>query len=370
MILSEIQNIIEEWAPKEIAWERDNVGIQIGSQNSIIHKILVTLDVTPPVIDEAIKKRVDLIISHHPIFFNPLKSINLDTTLGIMIFKLVRNNIAVYSSHTNLDFTHDGVSFALAQKMGLKDIDFLLKNQSINRKIVAFVPSDYSKIVIEAMAKEGAGIIGEYETCSFKSIGTGSFKASNKAKPYVGEIGKLETVDEMRVEMIVPQWKLSRVIASLKRVHPYEEVAFDVYPLLTPSTSYGAGAIGNLPRSMNQKEFLKYVLKRLPAKMISYNKSNSRSIKRVAMCGGNGSDMIQVASQNGADAFITGDISYHRFTDTPQDILLIDAGHFETEQPVVPVITNFLKKELKNRNSNIQIFESKNGVNPINYFIS
>lgn len=370
MILSEIQAILENWSPKEIAWERDNVGLQIGSRNSTIRKVLVALDLTPEVVTEAIRKNVDLIITHHPVYFNPIKSIHLGTTIGDMTADLLKHHISVYSSHTNLDFTRNGVSFALASKIELDGIDFLLKNQTINKKIAVYVPHDYADIVIEAMSKAGAGIIGEYESCSFSSPGQGSFKGSNKSKPFIGKKGKLEKADELKVEMLVPQWHLAEAIQAMKKVHPYEEVAFDIYPLFNPSSNYGAGAIGNLPDFLNQSEFLKLVKRKLAVKILRYNNTNKRKIKRVAVCGGSGSDMIPAAIQAEADAFITADVSYHKYSENSGGLLLIDAGHFETEHPIVSVIVNFLKNELKNRNSKIQIFESKNGINPINYFIS
>ncbi|MBA4313663.1 MAG: Nif3-like dinuclear metal center hexameric protein [Chlorobiaceae bacterium] len=370
MILRNIQRIIENWAPKEIAWERDNIGIQIGSPNSNVHIVLVALEITPEVVNEAIRKKADLIITHHPLLYNPLKSINPDTPIGSVISTLLSNQIAVYSAHTNLDFTRNGVSFALAKIIGLDETDFLLKNQQVNKKIVVFVPSDHAKSVMEAMANKGAGIIGEYNSCSFKMNGTGTFQPSAKANPYIGKKGQLESVEEVRIEMNVPQWRLNDVIAAMKKVHPYDEVAFDVYPLSTPSNDHGAGVIGNLPKIMSKHEFLKHCKNKLRTQLLKHNNIQNNSIKRVAVCGGSGSDLIDMAYQSGADAFVTADISYHRFSDCPPEMLLIDAGHFETEKFIVRDLVDFLKKETKNKNSNIKIFGSLKSKNPIHYYIS
>lgn len=370
MILRNIQRIIENWAPKEIAWERDNTGIQIGSPNSNINIILVALEITPEVVNEAIRKKADLIITHHPLLYNPLKSINPSTPIGSVISALLSKQIAVYSAHTNLDFTRNGVSFALAKTIGLERTDFLFKNQQVNKKIVVFVPTDHSEPVMEAMANQGAGTVGEYSSCSFKMSGTGTFKPSSKANPHIGKKGHLETIEEVRIEMNVPQWRLNDVIAAMKKVHPYDEVAFDVYPLSTPSNDHGSGVIGNLPEKMSRNEFLNYCRKKLKTQVLRHNNFERRNIERVALCGGSGSDLIALAHQSGADAFITADISYHRFADCPQEMLLIDAGHFETEQFIVRDLVDFLKKELKNNNSDIQISGSSKSKNSIHYYIS
>ncbi|MBI5020676.1 MAG: Nif3-like dinuclear metal center hexameric protein [Ignavibacteriales bacterium] len=370
MILRNIQKIIENWAPKEIAWERDNIGIQIGSPNSNIDNILVALEITLEVVKEAVRKKADLIITHHPFLYNPLKSINPDTQIGFLISTLLSNKVAVYSAHTNLDFTRNGVSFALAKALGLDGTDFLRKNQQTNKKIVVFVQSDHAKVVLEAMANQGAGVIGEYSSCSFNINGTGTFLPSAKAKPYIGKKGRLESTEEVRLEMNVPQWCLNDVIAAMKEVHPYDEVAFDVYPLSTPSNDYGSGVIGNLPKKLTPDNFLKHCTKKLNTKILRHNNFKRKQIERVAVCGGSGSDLIAIAHQAGADAFVTADISYHRFSDCPPEMLLVDAGHFETEEFIVRELVNFLKREMKKQNSDIKIFGSLKSINPIHYYTS
>jgi len=271
MNLKDIQQILETWAPKSIAWERDNSGLQIGSVNQGVRNILVTLDVNEKVLEEAYRKKVDLIISHHPLLFQSLKSINVDQRIGGLIEKFFRYGIALYSAHTNLDFTMDGVSFTLAECIGLNNIDFLYKDQKIQKKITVFTPPEYVEKVISAMASAGAGVIGNYEFCSFGTEGMGTFKPGIKSKPFIGKANRLEHMKEIRIEMTVPSWKVNDVLSAMKAAHPYEEAAYDIYKLDNTSNQYGAGAIGTLKTKLNQKKFLEHVGHTLNLPAIRYN---------------------------------------------------------------------------------------------------
>lgn len=369
MILGKIQQLIENWAPLEVAWEKDNTGLQIGSPDRSVRKILIALEITPEVVREGVRKKADLIITHHPFFYHPLKSINPDKGRGSIVAELLKAGIAVYSAHTNLDFSRNGVSFALAEAIGLSKTDFLLKNQLTDKKIVVFAPEGHARRVMTAMAEAGAGIIGEYSNCSFSVEGHGTFLPSGRAKPFTGRAGKLENVEETRIEMKLPEWRADKVIAAMKKAHPYEEVAYDIYPLASPSTEHGAGVIGEFDSPMTKERFLGHLGKRLGTKSLRHNNFKGE-IRRVALCGGAGSDLIEAASRSGAQAFVTADLTYHRFSDAPEGMLLVDAGHFETEQFAVRALKNYLKKELKERNSDISIFESLKCINPIHYYIS
>jgi dinuclear metal center YbgI/SA1388 family protein len=366
MILQNIHQIFESWAPKEIAWERDNIGLQIGSLKQPVKNILITLDVSDKILEEARKKKADLIISHHPLLFQPLKSINYDERVGRLIQKFVAYKIALYSAHTNLDFTKEGVSFSLAERIGLKNIDFLFKGQKTDKKIVVFTPVDYADVVISAMANAGAGLIGNYESCSFTSEGVGTFKSGKRSKPFIGKVNRFERVKEMRIEMVVPNWKTDSVISAMKVAHPYEEIAYDIYSLDNPSNLYGAGAIGTLPK-MNQKIFLKHTKQVLNIPSLRYSGNINKDVERVAVCGGSGSDLLPNAIQQKADAFITADISYHRFEEARDKIILIDGGHFETEFPVIRKITLRLKNEIKKNDYDAKIIETKIPSNNIQY---
>jgi dinuclear metal center YbgI/SA1388 family protein len=360
---------MEDWAPKAIAWKHDNIGLQIGSLKRKINRILIALSINDNVVLEAKRLKADLIITHHPLIFHPLKAINDKERVGRIITMLIRNNIALYCAHTNLDFTKDGVSFSLARTLGLHSIDFLHKSVSLTRKIVVYVPQTYLDRVRHAMASAGAGIIGNYELCSFSTHGIGSFKPAGKAKPFIGSVGKLETVDEVRLEMNVPHWRLNQVIHAMRLSHPYEEIAFDVYPVLNKTGQCGEGAIGDLRKPMKTEPFLKHVKRVLNVSALRINRLPSRTISRIACCGGGGSELIRAAIEQGADAFITGDVSFHRFEDADGRILIIDAGHYETEIPVVKTIAKRLKNEIKRRSSETTVKVSKISGNYIHYRI-
>jgi dinuclear metal center YbgI/SA1388 family protein len=305
MTVRDIQNILEKWAPKEYAWKTDNVGLQVGNLNQRVNRILVTLDLTEEIVDEAKAKKIDLIISHHPLFYQPIKSVTNEHRAGKLTSQLLLNKISLYSLHTNLDFADSGVSITLAEELKLKDIDFLKKATDLQKKIVVFVPLDSVYNVMKAMADAGAGNIGNYNYCSFRTEGIGTFRGSKKAKPFIGKRERIESVSETRLEMIAPSWKISLVVEAMKASHPYEEVAFDVYNIENPSGNTGAGAIGNLDKKISLNDFLAYTKKTLKIQMIRYSGSPRHKIQRVAVCGGSGSDLLGEAIRNNADAFIT-----------------------------------------------------------------
>lgn len=288
MTCNDIIKYFEEWAPKEIAWQKDNVGLQVGSINQKLKNILLCLELTNRVIDDAIKKNCNLIISHHPLLFHPLKKIDLQKDKNSkLIEKLIKNDITLYSAHTNLDFTKDGVSFELAKKLKLRKIDFLVHQNSNQFKLVVFVPMNYVDKVANAIFENGGGHIGEYSNCSFRTKGEGTFKGSGKTNPFLGKKGNEEKTDEIKLEVLVDAWKLKKILSAIIKVHPYEEVAYDIYPLENPNTNFGAGAIGELDQSISQTQFLEYVSDHLKIKNFRYSKGKNK-IKKVALCGGAG----------------------------------------------------------------------------------
>ena len=307
-------------------------------------------------------------MSHHPLLFNPLKQIDLlNDKNSKLIERLIKKDITLYSAHTNLDFTRGGVSFELAKVLKLKSIDFLTTAKSNQRKLVVYVPEDYVDKIADAIFEAGGGIIGEYKKCSFRINGTGTFKGTENANPVVGEKGKFEKVEEIRLEVLVENRKTKQVIEAMINSHPYEEVAYDLYPLDNKG-NYGAGAIGDLEMPLSKKDFLKFVSSQLKAKSFRYTESAKDKIKKVAVCGGAGSDLINDAIAAKADAFITADIKYHAFHDAKGKILLIDAGHYETEIHSL----NELKRRLSDftgaNNSNIKIFKFNGSTNPIIFY--
>ncbi len=257
MNVRDIQALIESWAPREIAWERDNVGLQCGDPLAEVHRILVVLDVTEGVVAEAHRRKADLLVSHHPLLFRPVQSIHPGTPTGRCLRALIADNISLLSAHTNLDFTRGGTSFALAEALGLENVRFLHRPYRTQKKIVTFVPPSHVDAVAEAMARAGAGIIGNYERCSFRTTGTGTFQGNPSSNPAIGTRGILEEVPEVRLEMVTQQWDVDRVIRAMRDAHPYEEVAYDVFGSETPVESFGMGVIGSLPRAVPPAAFVR-----------------------------------------------------------------------------------------------------------------
>jgi len=367
MTCGDIIKYIESWAPGEIAWDNDNVGLQVGSAKWKIKNILLSLDLNIKVLNEAIKKNCNLIINHHPIFYNPLKNISLDKGYNaLLIEKLIRNNISVYAAHTNLDFTRDGVSFQLAKALKLKNIRFLKNLRSAQLKLAVFVPESHLESVAESVFENGGGIIGEYTHCSFRTKGEGSFKGSSKTSPSVGKKLNYEKVPEIKLEVLIDSWKLEKILNAVKKVHPYEEIAFDVYPVTNENINYGMGAVGELTAPMGKNEFLKHVSGSLKLRNFRYTKGSAATIKKVAVCGGSGSELIKEAVKAGADSYITADLKYHTFFENETRLLLIDAGHFETEV----VILDELKKRLSDLTGpeKIKIFKYSKSANPVIFY--
>jgi dinuclear metal center YbgI/SA1388 family protein len=367
MTVREIQNILESWAPREIAWEKDNVGLQVGSPDQMVRSITVCLDVSEGTVREAIAHKSNLLVSHHPLLFRPVRSINLTSATGRCIARLLESGTTLLSSHTNLDFTRGGTSFALAEQLGLRKIDFLRKTFKLSRKVVTFVPATHVDRVAQAMADAGAGRIGNYDTCSFRTVGTGTFRGNGFASPAIGEKGRLEQTDETRIEMIVEQPRLDPVLRAMKNAHPYEEVAYDIYPLENASRDYGMGALGELARPVAADEFKKSVMKNLRVRGIRCSRPRPGKIRRVAVCGGSGADLTDDALRAEADAFVTADVKYHAFQEADGQILLMDAGHYETERPVVDAVVQRLLCDLKSRGIGLPVRATRTSSNPIVY---
>lgn len=351
--IEDIARFLETWAPKGAAQSYDNVGLQVGDKNKSVSCALIALDLSPDVLDEAIAVKADLILTHHPVIFRPIRAVTANTLNGRLVLRLAESGIALYCVHTNLDVAHDGVSFTLAARLGLVGNQFLDKLTESLFKLVTFVPENHFHAVREAIAMAGAGHIGEYEACAFASEGTGYFRPGTAAHPFIGSAGgALESVPEIKIETEVTRWNLNRVICALKSAHPYEEVAFDIYPVHQTNSRFGMGAIGRLDPPEPLFNFLERVSDRLQAHRIRYVGISNKSIERVAVCGGSGSDLIHRALQEGADAYVTGDITYHKYFDVlnPEgvpDMALIDAGHYETERYAEDLLLSRLQQRFQ-----------------------
>lgn len=368
MKLSEIEQFFESWVPKWTAWERDNVGLQIGRRSRKVKTILIALDVTPEIVGEAIRKKVDLIISHHPLLFRPPSSISDSNPVGSLLLALAEHRIALYSAHTNLDASSEGVSFTLARDLGVQKPVFLAPLKGSLVKLAVFVPAADVGRVTAAMADAGAGTIGEYDSCSFRMEGKGTFHGSDKSRPFLGKPRRFEEVEETRLEMIVPRAHTNAVVAALKSVHPYEEVAYDLYTLENTNPNFGMGAVGDLPRSMTVKEFLTKLKKAIRAQTVRHGGALNQKIRRIAVCGGAGSELLDQAISAKADVFVTADVRYHPFHDAAGRIVLVDAGHWETEHGVLPVLASKLRAWASTQEESIVVSITQHSTNPIHSY--
>ncbi len=345
----EIAEALEAWAPPGSAQSYDNVGLQVGDPERTVRRALLALDMTPAVFEEARALGAELIITHHPLLFRPLRQLTPGSLVASLALRLAESGIALYSIHTNLDAAPGGVSFALATHLGLRDVQFLQKMEQALYKLVTFVPASHFEQVREALARAGAGRIGNYEACAFATRGTGYFRPGDMARPFIGEPGKLESAEELRLEVEVARWDLPRVLAAMRAAHPYEEVAYDVYPVEQPYTRAGLGAIGRLEKPEPLRDFLQRVSERLRTDSLRYVGDLEAPVQTVAVCGGAGADLIGRALAAGADVYVTADLTYHRFFEVLGDdgrprMALVDAGHYETEALTETLLEKWLQQ--------------------------
>lgn len=359
----DVMAVMEEFAPSALKEDFDNVGLLIGDAEMQVSGVLVTLDITEAVVNEAIGKKCNMIVAHHPVMLSGLKKITGKSDMERVVLKSIQNNIALYASHTNADSVMDGVSGKMCDKLGLKNCKVLDTKKEALVKLVVFVPSDYAKKVRDALFNEGAGVIGKYDSCSFNAEGIGSFRAGEGSNPFVGEKGSVHLEDEIRIETILPAFLQSKVVKALVDAHPYEEVAYDIYPLKNEWPTVGIGMIGDLEEPLEEIEFLQEVKSKFNVKCIRHTDFLSKKIKRVAVCGGSGSFLLRKAIAQKADVFITGDFKYHQFFDAEKQIIIADIGHFESEQFTKEVFFELLTKKF----SNFAVHLSIENTNPVNY---
>lgn len=362
--IKEITTLLESVAPLAYQESYDNSGLLYGDSNSLVSGVLISLDCTEEIIEEAIQRNCNLVISHHPIIFKGLKKITGKNYIERTILKAIKNDIALYAIHTNLDNVTNGVSFKIAEKLQLQDVQVLENKNQILQKLVTFVPTDHKEKVMEALFEAGAGKIGNYSNCSYYLEGTGTFQPNDNAKPFIGESGKMEFVEEVRLEVIYPAHLSSAVIRKLKEAHPYETPAYDVYNLANDHFEVGSGAIGTLPQKMEEKDFLNYLKLSMNLNCIRHTSFVGNPVEKVAVCGGSGSFLLNKAIARNADVFITADFEYHEFFDAESKILVADIGHYESEVFTKDLIFDILNKKF----SNIALLLSNTNTNPVQYF--
>jgi dinuclear metal center YbgI/SA1388 family protein len=362
-----VVQLIEKFAPKYLAEDWDNIGLQIGDPSQEVKKILVSLDLNMEVLNEALSLGADMLVVHHTPLFKPLKNLRTDLPLGRLIAKIVENRMSLYTAHTNLDSTWGGVNDVLAQKLKLRDVEVLSSGwQQKLFKLVVFVPVDYVEKVREAISSAGGGWIGNYSDCTFQLKGTGTFRPLSGTNPFIGEQGKLEYVEEVRLETIIPEEILSKVVKTMLKAHPYEEVAYDLYPLANQGKSAGLGRVGCLAAPLSLADFIDLVKASLSLSHVRYCGDLNKTIRKVALCGGSGASLIPQAVFAGAQVLLTGDIKYHEAQEAfSQDLALVDAGHFATEFPIVHVVAHFLCQQLAKED--VQVFVSRINTDPFRY---
>ncbi len=365
MRITDVVKCLESFAPKALQESYDNAGLIIGNASSECTGILIALDATEEVIAEAAQKKCNLLVTHHPLIFKGIKKITSQNYIERCVIAAIKNDIAVYSIHTNLDNVITGVNKTIADKLDLQNCKALLPKADTLIKLVTFAPDDKAEIIKNALFIAGAGSIGNYSECSFVVSGEGSFKAGENTKPYVGKKGKRHLEKETRIEVVLPAYEQEKIVHALKIAHPYEEVAYDVYPLNNFRDDIGSGLIGNLKYNISEEAFLKKIKQRFGLKVIKHTGFLNKKISKVAVCGGAGSFLISAAKAAGADIYITSDVKYHEFFDADKSIVIADIGHYESEQFTSDLLADFLRKEFPN----FAVLKTGISTNPVYYFL-
>jgi dinuclear metal center YbgI/SA1388 family protein len=361
--IKDVIGYLESWAPRNLQEEYDNSGLLTGNQEEEVTGILVTLDCTEQILDEALAQKCNMVVAHHPILFRGLKKLTGQNYVERTIIKAIRSGIAIYAIHTNLDNVLTGVNFKIAARLGLKNISILQPKKHTLTKLVTFIPPENAEEVIAKLHEAGAGNIGNYKNCSFRLTGQGTYLPTGEANPYQGSIGKLERSEEVRVELILPTHLESRVLAVLKKVHPYEEVAYYLSRLENENQEVGSGIVGELEHAEPADEFLKGLKEKMNTACVRHTQIIEKEIKKIAVCGGSGSFLLSTAIAKGADIFITADFKYHEFFDADGKIVVADIGHYESEQFTKELIYEYLKEKFHT----FAIIFSKTVTNPISY---
>lgn len=364
MKIAEVIAHLEDLAPRSSQESYDNSGLLVGDKKKEITSVLVCLDCTEDVVQEAIQRGCNLIIAHHPVIFKGLKTLTGGNYVERTIISCIKNDIALYAIHTNLDHYWKGVNFEIGTQLGLKNLKILAPKNSVLFKLSVFVPKENSSEVNRAVFDAGAGKIGNYENCHFQTEGIGTFKPVDGAMPFSGAIDELSEVQELKLEYLVSSHKLKNVIAAMKDAHPYEEVAHDIVPLANENQTEGAGMIGELEVEMDEVEFLSQLKQNFKCGAIRHTDLLGKKIRKVAFCGGSGSFLLAKALAEKADVYVSGDFKYHEFFDADKQILIADIGHFESEQFTTNLIADILKRKF----TTFAVHLTGINTNPINYF--
>lgn len=364
MILQSIITELEKFAPLAYQETYDNCGLLTGHKEQEVTAALLCLDCTEAIVEEAMQKKCNLIIAHHPIIFTGLKKINGNNYVERTIIKAIQNNIAIYACHTNLDNVKLGVNKKIADKIGLINQQILVPKKSLLKKLVTFVPATHLEKVRESLFGAGAGNIGNYDSCSFALEGIGSFKGNEHSNPFIGEKGKLSLEKETRLELIYESVNENQILSALKQSHPYEEIAYDIYQLENTYQNIGSGIVGELKAEISEKDFFELLKAVFKLKFLKHTSFLNKTIKKVALCGGSGSFLLKNAINSKSDVYISSDFKYHEFFDAENKILIADIGHYETEQFTPEIFYEIIS----NKFPTFASYLTETNTNPVNYF--
>lgn len=364
MKITDLIRYLEEIAPLSTQESYDNCGLLTGNANDELHNALICLDCTEEVMDEAVKKKCNLVIAHHPLIFKGVKKLTPGNYVNRTVVKAIKNDIAIYAIHTNLDNYRYGVNKKIGEKLNINSCQILQGTQNNLYKLVVYVPHQHAKHVLDTLFQHGAGHIGNYSECSFSLSGTGTFKAGENSNPFVGKIDERHDEPEERLEVIFPSHLTKKLVSALIAAHPYEEPAYDILPLLNENPYSGAGMFGELEHEMDEQDFLQKLKSTFNCGIIRHSSLSGKKIKKVAWCGGSGSFLLGAAKSIKADIFITGDYKYHDFFDAENQIVIADIGHFESEQFTIELLAEIIQKKFPTFAPCL----TEHNTNPVNYF--
>ena len=362
--INNIIDLLDEWAPPAYAEDFDNVGLLVGDSSKQCTGVLVSHDCIEVVLDEALDTNCNLIVCFHPILFTGLKKITGRDYVEKVILKAIRNEIAIYALHTRLDNHPEGVNKLLSDRLGLLESKVLIPKPSGLKKLSTYVPKSDVDDVLQALHQAGAGAIGNYSECSFILEGKGQFRGNEKSQPHIGNPSEKTQVEEVQIQVVFESYLKEKIQNALITAHPYENIAYEIFILDNTLDKVGIGRIGKLAQPHTEEQFLSFVKEKLQTQLIRHSPFTRKPIETVAVLGGSGSFAISNALSQKADAFITADLKYHHFYQGGNTLLLLDVGHFESEQFIKNLIVDYLSKKLPN----FAIILSHAKTNPVNYF--
>jgi dinuclear metal center YbgI/SA1388 family protein len=360
-----IVQMLSAWASPQYQESYDNAGLIVGQPGTAVKGVLTALDATEATLEEAKARGCNLVVAHHPIVFKGLKQLNGKNYVERTILKAIREDIAIFAIHTNLDNIQGGVNTHIASQLGLQQVRILAPRPNTLLKLTTFCPTSHTQAVLQALGQAGAGQIGAYKNCSFRTSGIGAFQPDDNAKPFIGQAGQLEEVAEDRLEVIFPTHLKGAVMQALRQAHPYEEVAYYLHQLENDNQEIGSGAIGQLPQPMPIADFLALLKNKMQARCIRHTALFQETVQTIALCGGTGSFLLPQAIRQGADVFVSADFKYHEFFDADQRILIADIGHYESEQ----FTADLLQHKLQAAFVGLPVVRTQLSTNPIQYYV-